>query len=480
MAQDMTYLDATAQAALVREGLVTPLDLVDAAIDRIEKINPRLNAVIHPLFEKARAQARSPDLPDGPFRGVPFLLKDLGAASAGDPYHAGMQLLKDMGVVAPLDTYLVEKLRAAGFIVLGRTNTPEAGLTATTEPVAYGPSRNPWNPERSTGGSSGGSAAAVASRLVPAAHGNDSGGSIRIPASACGLVGLKPSRGRVSAGPLDGGGAAGLSIDGAMTISVRDAAAILDAISGPMPGDPYLAPPPRRPFIEEVGRDPGRLRIGLMPVRPGGGAPLHPECVEAVEHTGRLLESLGHSVEISHPPAMDELELIDDLTTIYSVHTAQGLDDLGTHLGREIAKSDVETFTWDVFEKGRGLTASQYLTVVGRMQQWARRAASWWAHGFDMLVTPTLAEPPPVLGDLGGPADPPKVWDRHLEVIPFTKQQNAAGQPAISLPLHWTADGLPVGVHFVPDANREDLLIRLASQLEQAQPWGERLPGTHA
>jgi amidase len=481
MSQELIQLDATAQAALVQKGEATPLELVDAAIARIEKIDPELNAVIHPLFEKARAQARSPELPAGPFRGVPFLLKDLVASSAGDPFHNGMKLLKDLEFRGPQDTYLVEKLRNAGFVVVGRTNTPELGLADTTEPIAYGPSRNPWNPERSTGGSSGGSAAAVASRLVPAAHANDGGGSIRIPASECGLVGLKPSRGRVSVGPLAGEALHGLAIEGAVSISVRDTAAILDAISGPMPGDPYIAPPPRRPYVEELGRDPGRLRVGLMLTRPGAGAPLHPECVEAVERAGRLLESLGHSVEISHPDALDEPTLLECFEPIFAAHTAHEIELFGELLGRAIEKGDVEDYTWRFVEEGRKVGTGQYLAAVDSMHQWSRRVAGWWAEGFDVLVTPTIAEPPPPLGQLGGDAaDPLELWERNLELLPFTPNQNATGQPAISLPLHWTADGLPVGVHFVPDYGREDLLIRLASQLEQAQPWADRLPGIRA
>jgi amidase len=481
MPHDLTDLDATGQAELVRRGEATPSELVDAAIERVEKINPQLNAVITPLFEKARTQARSPELPDGPFRGVPFLLKDLGALSAGDPLHFGMKLLRELGFVAPLDNYLVQKLRRAGFIFLGKTNTPELGLSATTEPASYGPTRNPWNPERSTGGSSGGSAAAVAARLVPAAHANDGGGSIRIPASACGLVGLKPSRGRVSLGPIVGEAWHGLAIEGSVTISVRDTAGILDAISGGMPGDPYVAPPPERPYSEEVGRDPGRLRVGLMSLRPGGGAALHPECVEAVERTGRLLETLGHSVEISHPKPLDDPQMWESVATIINAHMVRTFELLGGVVGRELGPDDVEPYTWRFVEQGRSVTTSQYLAAVDALHLWCRRVASWWASGFDVLVTPTLAEPPPSLGELGGTStDPVAIGERHGEVIPFTPNQNATGQPAISLPLHWTADGLPVGVHLVPDAGREDLLIRLASQLEQAQPWADRRPGIRA
>ncbi len=476
MSIDLSRLDATAQAELVRKGDVSAVELVEAAISRIEKVNPALNAVITPLFDKARAQAAS-KLEPGPFRGVPFLLKDLVAASAGDPLHSGMQLMKDLGFVAPDETYLVRKFREAGFIVLGKTNTPELGLAATTEPLAYGPTLNPWNPKHSAGGSSGGSASAVAARMVPAAHANDGGGSIRIPASECGIVGLKPSRGRVSLGPLFGEAWHGLAIEGAVTISVRDAAAILDAISGPMPGDPYSAPPPHRPFLEEVERDPGRLRIGLMTERPGKGAPLDPECVRAVERTGRLLQSLGHRVEVSHPEAFDDAEVSAHFKSIIDAHALQTIDFIGRALGRALKAEDVEPYTWRFAADGAKVSVVEYITSADWLHGWSRRMAAWWAEGFDLLVTPTIAEPPPRLGDLGGPGgDPAARWQRNLEVISFTPACNVTGQPAISLPLHWTPDGLPVGVHFVAGYAREDTLLRIAAQLEQAEPWAERRP----
>ena len=475
MPRDLSALDATAQAELVRKGDVTPLELVDAAIARIEEVNPKLNAVIIPLFDKARSQARA-KLQPGLFRGVPFLLKDLVTASAGDPFHCGMQLMKKLGFVAPEETYLARKFREAGFIVLGKTNTPEMGVAATTEPLAYGPTRNPWNVEHSPGGSSGGSAAAVAARLVPAAHGNDGGGSIRVPASACGVFGLKTSRGRISYGPVIGEGWHGLGTEGVLTISVRDTAAILDAVSGPMPGDPYFAPPPHRPYAEEVGRDPGRLRIGLMTERPGGGK-AHAECVRAVERAGRLLESFGHRVEVSHPPAFDEVESLDHFRRLLDAHSAQTIDFIGKALGRTIAAEEVEPYTWRFVDDGRKVSVIDYITSAHWLQTWTRRMAAWWADGHDLLVTPTLAEPPPRLGDLGGPGgDPKRRWERNLEVIPFTPAFNATGQPAMSLPLHWTPDGLPVGVHFVAAYAREDMLIRVAAQLEQAEPWETRRP----
>src|SRR5437016_272221 len=283
MSDELAFLDATAQADLVRRRKVSPAELVQAAITRIERVDRELNAVIIPLFEKARAEAAGGALPDGPFRGVPFLVKEIFAHTAGDPYHAGMKLLRRLGWVEREDTYLVTKFRAAGLVFVGRTNVPELGSLPTTEPDAYGPTRNPWDPSRSSGGSSGGAAAAVAAGLVPAAHANDGGGSIRIPASECGVVGLKPSRSRISFGPDLGEPLAGLAHEGVVTRSVRDTARLLDVLAGYEPGDPHTAPPPRRPFAAERGADPGRLRIGILVRLPGEIAPTHPDCRAAAE-----------------------------------------------------------------------------------------------------------------------------------------------------------------------------------------------------
>ncbi|MCS6925401.1 MAG: amidase [Candidatus Binatia bacterium] len=481
MAQDLAFLDGTAQAELVRKGEITPLELVDAAIARIEHVNPRLNAVTIPLFEKARAQARRTDLPHGPFRGVPFLLKDLVCASAGDPLHNGMRLLKELGFTAPYDTYLATKFRQAGFIFLGKTNTPELGLNATTEPEAYGPSRNPWDVRYSTGGSSGGSAAAVAAGLVPIAHANDGGGSIRIPASACGLVGLKPSRGRVSLGPDFGDAWHGLAIEGVVTRSVRDTAAVLDAISGMMPGDPYAAPPQRRPFSQEVGAPPGQLRIGFMRRAPAGRVPLHGDCIAAVESAAQLLSSLGHRVEESHPPALDEQAYSEHFSDVVASHTVQTFELLAQSIGRPLTRDDVELWTWTVAERGRRLSAGQYLGAIHWLQVWTRRVVQWWTDGFDLLLTPTLAAPPPPLGTLvADPRNPGEGWNRLLDLIQFTPAYNITGQPAISLPLHWNAAGLPIGIQLVAAFGREDLLLQVAAQLEQARPWHDRRPPVHA
>src|SRR5438093_12158299 len=287
--------------------------------------------------------------------------------------------MKKLGFAAPEDTYLTRKFRGAGFILLGKTNTPELGLAATTEPLAYGPTRNPWNPEHSTGGSSGGSAAAVAARLVPAAHANDGGGSIRIPASECGLVGLKPSRGRVSLGPDFGDVWHGLAIEGVVSRSVRDTASVLDAIAGTMPGDPYAAPPQRRPFAQEVGTNPGRLRIGIMKQSPAGGAPLHADCSAAVADVARLLESLGHTVEESHPAALDEQEYNEPFTDVVACHAGETLEEMGRLAGKTITQQDVELGTWTFAERGRRLSAGRYLAAIGWLQVWTRRVAQWWA-----------------------------------------------------------------------------------------------------
>jgi amidase len=482
MAEELAFLDATAQAELVRQGKIKPLELVDAAIARIEKLNPTLNAVITPLFEKARAQAASVTLPSGPFRGVPLLLKDLGCHSAGDPYHEGMRFLKNAKWVAKDDTYMAAKLRAAGFIFLGKTNTPELGSLPTTEPQAYGPSRNPWDTNRSTGGSSGGSAAAVASGMVPIAHANDGGGSIRIPASECGLVGLKPSRGRVSWGPEYGELWAGLAIEHVVSRSVRDTAAVLDVIAGPMPGDPYFAPPPTRPFLAEVGAEVGRLRVGVMTQAPGRATQVHPHCVAAAQEAARLLESLGHRVEEAYPEALDNAEeRFAHVWTIVSSSVATVLDHWSKIIGKAIGPDDVELHNWTIAEAGRRRTANEYIDAVMWLQADTRRVASWWNEGFDLLLTPTIAEPPPPLGQFVSTASDPLAAARRTEkIIPFTPPFNVTGQPAISLPLHWNAEGLPIGVHLVAAYGREDLLIRAASQLEQARPWADRRPPVQA
>lgn len=480
---DLSRLDATAQAELVRTGQASPVELVEAAIARIESVDPLLNAVIHERFDAARAEATGP-LPDGPFRGVPFLLKDLHAFSVGDPHHGGAAFLKHAGWTADRDDRVTQRLRAAGLVIVGRTNTPEFGTTITTEPTAYGPTRNPWNLEHSTGGSSGGSAAAVASGMVPAAHASDGGGSIRIPASECALVGLKPTRGRVPLGPELGDSWAGATVHGAVTRTVRDAARMLDAMAGPMPGDPYHAPPLPGPLCDEVGRDPGRLRIGVLdhPLLPGVEASL--ECTEAVRATAVVLERLGHDVDEAHPAPMAEERFAHAFTTLVATHVAHDIDDWGRIIGRDLTENDVEPGNWLFATIGRSVSAPDYLDAVYWQQAWSLRMSEWWRGGrpgtdtgYDILVTPVLNGTPPLLGTL---TDPQEGLQRVTALLQYTAQFNVTGQPAISLPLWWSEEGLPVGIQFVAASGREDLLVRLAAELEVALPWSDRTPPVHA
>ena len=478
---DLARLDATAQAELVRSGAASPAELVAAAIDRIEAVNPHLNAVIHERFEKASAEAAGP-LPAGPFTGVPFLLKDLETRSIGDPHHAGTTFLKEAGYVSDRDDHVTARFRAAGLVVVGRTNTPEFGTTITTEPESHGPARNPWNTDHSTGGSSGGSGAAVASLMVPAAHASDGGGSIRVPASECGIVGLKPTRGRVPLGPSVSDSWAGSTVFGVVSRTVRDTAGLLDAIAGPMPGDAYAAPALAGPLTAEVGRDPGRLRIGVLdhPLLPG--VEKADEMSDAVRHAASLLERLGHDIEDAHPEAMGEEAFTNAFTTVVAAHVAHDLDEWGRELGREITETDVEARNWMFAAIGRSFTAPQYLDAIYWQQGWSRRMASWWRaegepSGFDILCTPVINGTPPRLGWL---SDPVEGLARVTAVMQYTAQFNVTGQPAISLPLWWSRDGLPVGVQFVAAFGREDLLIRLASQLEIASDWHDRVPPIHA
>ncbi len=472
---ETTWLDATAQADLVRRGEVSPAELVAAAIARIEAVNPQLDAVIRTRFDQARRGAAGGP-PEGPFHGVPILFKDLGCTVAGEPTAFGLGPLRDLAW--PVTSYLAEQFLAAGFVPLGRTNVPEFGTTVTTEPRSFPAARNPWHPGHSTGGSSGGSAAAVASGMVPVAHGNDGGGSIRIPASECGLVGLKPTRGRVSQGPLIGEAWAGGTIDGAVTRTVRDAAGVLDVISARMPGEPYYPPPLPRPLAQEVGADPGRLRIGVLD-RPGGEQFLDdPQCRAAVAAAARLLEALGHHVEESAPAAMFEPEFIGHFTAIIAADVEATFQAFEGLLGRPVGEDEIEPRNAAYRQAGRALGAVAYLQSRAWLGMWARRMADWWS-GHDLLVTPTLGAPPPELGwfTADGPqAEGPRI----VSFIPYTAQFNMTGQPAVSLPLHAAPGGLPVGVQLVAGYGREDLLVRVASQLEQAAPWAGRRPRIHA
>jgi amidase len=472
-----TTLDAVEQAALVRGGDVSARELVQAAIDAAERLNPSINAIIHPRFDAALDEAATAS---GPFAGVPMVVKDLGCAMAGEPYHQGVRALRDIGYRAPDDSAIYRRLRGAGFVVIGRTNTPEWGSTITTEPLAYGPTRNPWNLDHSTGGSSGGSAAAVAAGIVAAGHANDGGGSIRIPASECGLVGLKPSRGRVSTAPNVGESWMGATIDGAVTRSVVDAAALLDVLAGYEPGDPYMAPPFARPLVDEVGAEPGVLRIGVLDHPPLGAAG-HPECSTAVAAAAALLSDLGHQVDDGWPVAIADADFPERFRTIVATWAANDIVELEAILGRPVGEGDIERDNMALGAIGRSVTAQQYVAAMLDVHRWCRQVLAWWhpadgSRGYDILVTPTLAAPPPKIGYL---SEPGKGY-RMFELLQYTAQFNVTGQPAISLPLHMTTEGLPVGVQFVAAYGREDLLVRLAAQLEAAAPWSGRRPPVHA
>ena len=463
--------DALGLAALVAKKEVTAAELLEAAIARVEAANPTLNVVVHRLYDAAR-QAVAKGLPEGPFTGVPFMLKDLGATQEGVPTTLGSRFFD--GFVAPVDATITERYRAAGLVVLARTTTPEFGLNASTEPALHGPTRNPWDVTRSAGGSSGGSAAAVAARMLPAAHATDGGGSIRIPASCCGLFGLKPTRARNPSGPLVGEGWAGMSVGHAVTISVRDSAALLDATHGAAPGDPYPAPPVMRPFLGEIGADPGRLRIALMTTMLDGPS-VHADCVAAAERAARLCESLGHDVEPASLPVTPAI-FRGATGVIICANLRNTLEQRGRALGREPRPEDVERITWTMAEKGRHHSASDYAAAVQTLHGIGRQLAPFFAR-YDVLITPTLAQPPVKLGHLDMMLDDLEIYtDRLHAFMPFTPIFNVTGQPAASLPLHWNDEELPIGVQFAARYGDEATLFRLSAQLEEAAPWREGRP----
>jgi amidase len=478
---ELSTLDATAQAALVQSGDVSALELVDAAIARLTRDNPLLNAVVRTDFERARERAARVDgSAAAPFAGVPMLLKDVGAEQAGDLIHMGSRVLQNAGHRAARDSYLLQKLLGAGFIPLGRTNMPELAILATTESDAYGPARNPWNLEHSPGGSSGGAAAAVAAGIVPVAHGSDGGGSIRGPASVCNLVGLKPSRGRCSFGPDLGERWSSLSAEFMLTRSVRDCAALLDALAGPMPGDPYHAPPPARPFASALSDAPPRLRIGVLAHGPRG-IELMQQNAQAVRGMAQTLETLGHTVEEAYPHALDEPETPLLWVQIVAANVASSLERIGELIGRAVSRDDVEPLTFALAEMGRSVTAVQYVHAIQRMHAFGRRVCDFFDGGFDLLLTPTQGAPPPRLGYLGSsPEEPLRPLLRAAPFGVFTLPFNMSGQPAISLPAAFADGDLPIGVQLVAAYGREDLLLQVAAQIEHARPWADRLPAALA
>jgi amidase len=489
---DFEQYDGLGLAELVRKKEVTPSELVEEAIGRIEKLNPQLNAVIHEMHNLAREVAEG-DLPDGPFMGVPFLLKDLGVACEGVPMRSGSRFHE--GFVPDHDCEMVRRFKAAGVIVLGKTNTPEYGLVPVTEPELFGPSNNPWDLTRTTGGSSGGSAAAVATRMVPVAHGNDGGGSIRIPASCCGIFGLKPTRGRNPLGPDRGETLHGLSCDHVLTWSVRDSAAMLDATAGPDVGTPYYATLPSRPFLDEVGADPGRLRIAFTsePFLPGT---VHEDCVKALEAAVQLCENLGHEL-VEAAPQIDGGAFARAFLTMVCGETRADIEETEALLGRKATSRDFEPATWAVGLLGTQITAAESSRAIRLLQRSAREIGRFF-EDYDVLLNPTLAMPPLVTGALqpkgvealamrvlgrlnagsliNALAGIEALADQICEFVPYTPLFNATGQPAMSVPLHWSDEGLPIGVHFAGRYGDEATLFRLASQLERARPWSDRIP----
>ncbi len=484
--------DGIGLAELVKKKEISPAEICEEAITRIERVNPTLNAVITPMYDLAR-KAVGKSLPDGPFSGVPFLLKDLLGDFAGVPQTMGSKACKNY--IPAQDSELVKRYKQAGLVILGKTNTPEFGLKGITEPELHGPTRNPWNTEHTPGGSSGGSAAAVASGMVPLASANDGAGSIRIPASCCGLFGLKVSRGRTPSGPAHGKTLQGAVVEHVISRSVRDSAASLDATQGADVGAPYVIAPPHRPYMDEIELDPGRLRIAFNTQSPINTA-VHPECTRAVAYTVGLLEELGHEVEEARPE-VNGLALAKSLITLYSGVVAATMDELRSVLGRKAKPSDVEAVTWTIGLLGRTYSADHFVKAINEWEL-AARIMGRFHETYDIYLTPTLAYPPVRIGELAprsidlfllkmintlglgrlliasGMTD--KLAVESLSKTPFTQLANFTGQPAMSVPLYWTADQLPCGLHFMGRYGDEATLFRLAAQLEKAQPWFDKRP----
>lgn len=471
MTDELAALDATAQAELVRRGDVQALELVEAGIARIEALNPALNAVITPMFDRALARVERGVA--GPFAGVPFLLKDLALEVEGVRFCEGSRFTGEH--VSTYTSEAVQRMEDAGLVILGKTNTPEFGMVPATEPERFGPTRNPWDPTRSTSGSSGGSAAAVASRMVPMAHADDLGGSIRYPAAACGLFGLKPTRGRITYAPEYGDVASGWASEFAVTRSVRDAAALLDALAGPSVGDPYAAMPPARPFAREVTAEPGRLRIGWT-ARTADGSLGHPDGVAALDETLATLAELGHEIVETELPPFDEVTG-SAIGTVFNTATAWIVGYWTRVLGRSPEPGELEPLTQCYWEMGREVRAGDYLLAIEALQRLSRRIAASF-EAYDVFVNPTMSEPPAPIGEITSTVDDPmRALARGGRTVAYSGViANFTGQPAMSVPAGQNPDGLPMGVHFLGRFGDEALLFRLAGQLERARPWADRAP----
>ena len=461
--------DALGLAALIRAKKVKPSEVMDAAIALAERLNPKLDAIVFADYDGARVAAKG-KLGRGAFTGVPVLLKDMRANVVGWPTRSGSRYVP--ATPATVESTTVTRFKAAGLIPMGKTNVPEFGILPTTECKLYGPARNPWNLAHSTGGSSGGSAAAVAAGIVPIAHATDGGGSIRIPASACGLVGLKSTRGRITQGPEAGDATSGLSIDGVVTKSVRDTAAALDALCGIDYGDPYFAPPPEGSYLEGIKRRPRRLRIAVS-TRMMNGTPHDPEVTAAVKKTAKLCESLGHAVEETDPP-LNAGELIGAFSTVWCANVAHGLTMLQRQTGIAPSLDVVEGLTLGLHEMGLKVSAVQ-LTEARQAMMRAGRIVAKWHETYDVWLTATLGRPPMKLGTIDiDETDVQKGFAPNFGYVPFTSMQNSTGTPGINLPLNWSKDGLPIGVQFTARAGGEMTLLKLAAELEKAAPWADR------
>ncbi|MBV9331142.1 MAG: amidase [Alphaproteobacteria bacterium] len=460
--------DGIALARLVTEKKVKASELVDLAIARAKQVNPKLNAIVFEDYERARATA-SGKASSGIFGGVPFLLKDILAYAEGMPTRQACAFFPE--TKSDHDSLITARFKSAGLIPLGKTNVPELGLVPTTESRLYGPARNPWDVSRSTGGSSGGSAAAVAAGVVPLAHANDGGGSIRIPASCCGLVGLKPSRGRISFAPDFAEVVDGLATDLVVSRSVRDSAAALDAVAGSVSGDPYASPPAPASYLEAIEREPGKLRIAFATDKLDKTA-LHPDCIAAVERCASLCERLGHTVEQASPN-LDQSQLIPAFMALWGGNLAAGIDALALVTGARVTEDKFEGLTWGLYQAGKSVSASDYLIAKMAMNSASREAARFH-QTYDVWISATLGLPPVPLGTFDmEERDPVKAFAPLIDYVPFTAMQNVTGQPAINIPLHWNAQGLPIGVQLVSRFGDEETLLRLAAQLEKASPWAK-------
>jgi len=470
LALEYDKYDGLGLADLIAKKKISPLELLNAVRQRVELLNPKLNALCHLFFDKAEAQINE-SLGTGPFRGVPFVLKDLGVYLSGTITSAGSRVWKNN--VAQFDSTLVARHKQAGLVIFGKSNSPELGLTFTTESVLFGQTRNPWDLERTAGGSSGGSAVLVASRVVPMAHGSDGGGSIRVPASCCGVFGFKPTRGRVPLGPTQFEGWNGLAHHHALTISVRDSAALLDATGGQELGSPYLSPAPLHPFLGEIGADPGRLRIALVTATPDG-VTLDAECKNAALDAAKLCEGLGHKVEETTLP-IDRVLFRDAFVTVIQVSLARTLDDASAILGRAATEQDVEEATWAWAQAGRSIPSVSYSRAIATLHQ-VGLAMAKFHQNCDVVLSPTLAKPPVALGVLSLSQNVASWGKAAAEFSVYTQLYNATGQPSMSVPLYWTPTGLPIGVMFSGRFGEDATLFRLAAQLEKARPWMKRKP----